>query len=614
MTRTQACFKISDTAKRPRASPPAALPWSLQATLRVPFGQAVQIEITGQLQRKRKYDEWEQIQCDTQVDGKTARQVLADYHGPDRILDIQLPPKLQNESESEPPQQANTFTDASVLLPRIPWTACAGIGIVHIDRDLIADPIHTIEAELTETRSDPTRRYSTVSSAINNSARMELTAAIIATYAPRPITIAIDIKDGRSRPSHWINRLDGDLWVFWERVITASGANTIHVKWIPGHQTQQDEDKGRISRQDRRGNHLADELAGHASQNHNESMAKYAQETVKRNDEYRKLVHWIHKHMLRVTNRLAQTEHRIACTAATRKKPHIATFTFHKQQDRTTRTISFLRDLPPTRYNQHKDICQALIYYLQKMEIVDENTADQEENRLMPIELMVDFETSTGHNFPESLKTYVQDQSQRHNPRLTSVIRVMNRMIRDIATHIVHPEDRAIFSISNTALNNATKYAIAKTKKQLAYGFTAKFGRDRCSTIAKHIAKQIHDIEIHSFDYETLEPFIVTRKSGMHPTRMEWRQQANGRKASAPEAATSYTVLCPTKCGTQTDIRTKPMRQQTGWPIMVCHGCGKEHSTRTATCRRCRIVTHKCKCPATNTKAHSQQQQSKNRL
>ena len=149
---------------------------------------------------------------------------------------------------------------------------------------------------------------------------------------------------------------------------------------------------------DRRGNDLADELAGHASQNHNDSMAMYPQETVKRNDEYRKLVHQIHKHMLRVTNRsrlLAQTQQRIACTAATRRKPNIATFTFHKQQDRTTRTIRFLHDFPPTRYNRHKDICQALIYYLQKMEIVDVNIAD-DENRLMPIELMIDFETSTG--------------------------------------------------------------------------------------------------------------------------------------------------------------------------------------------------------------------------
>ena len=110
------------------------------------------------------------------------------------------------------------------------------------------------------------------------------------------------------------------------------------------------------------------------------------------------------------------------------------------------------------------------------MEIVDENIADHEEHRLTLIELMIEFETSTGHNFPESFKTYVQDHSQRHNPRLTSVVRVMNWMVRDIAMRNVHIEDRAIFSISNTALNNAVKYA---TAKQLANGFTAKFGGDR---------------------------------------------------------------------------------------------------------------------------------------
>ena len=53
----------------------------------------------------------------------------------------------------------------------------------------------------------------------------------------------------------------------------ARGVETINVKWIPGHQTQQDEDNGKISKYDRRGNAIADELAGYASQNHNESMA-----------------------------------------------------------------------------------------------------------------------------------------------------------------------------------------------------------------------------------------------------------------------------------------------------------------------------------------------------
>ena len=68
---------------------------------------------------ERKYDEWEQIHCEMEVEGKAARQVLADYHGPDRILDLQLPQRMQHEQE--PPQQANTFTDASVQLPKTPW-------------------------------------------------------------------------------------------------------------------------------------------------------------------------------------------------------------------------------------------------------------------------------------------------------------------------------------------------------------------------------------------------------------------------------------------------------------------------------------------------------------
>ena len=75
-------------------------------------------------------------------------------------------------------------------------------------------------------RGSETNRQQTMSSSINNSTRMELSNAIIATYAPRPITIAIgsqDVvepfkrtKDRRDKPTRWINKPDGDLWQFWE--------------------------------------------------------------------------------------------------------------------------------------------------------------------------------------------------------------------------------------------------------------------------------------------------------------------------------------------------------------------------------------------------------------
>ena len=158
-----------------------------------------------QTQRKRKHDEWQQVQQDMKVEGKTARQVLADCRGPDGILDLQLPPRLRDQQE--PPQQAN----ASVQLPKTPWGSFAGIGIVHIDRDMNTYPLHNIEMDLTEPRSSETRRQQSMSSSINNSTRMELTAAIIAAYAPRPISIAIEnqavvegfkrIKDRRDKPT-----------------------------------------------------------------------------------------------------------------------------------------------------------------------------------------------------------------------------------------------------------------------------------------------------------------------------------------------------------------------------------------------------------------------------
>ena len=101
-----------------------------------------------------------------EVGGKPARQVLADYHGPDRILDLQAPQRRQHEQE--PPQQARTFTDASVLLPKTPWASYAGIGIVHNGRDVKTYPLHNIEMELTEPGNDETRRQQTMSFSISS--------------------------------------------------------------------------------------------------------------------------------------------------------------------------------------------------------------------------------------------------------------------------------------------------------------------------------------------------------------------------------------------------------------------------------------------------------------
>ena len=128
----------------------------------------------------------------------------------------------------------------------------------------------------------------------------------------------------------------------------------------------------------------------------------------------------------------------------------------------------------------------------------------------MPIELMIDFETTIGHNIPENLKIYAQEQERRNNPRLTSVIRVMNKMIRDIAANNIPPEDRAIFNTTTTVQCNAAKYAIAR--KQPAFDFIAQLGRHRWSSVAIHIAKQVHGIAVSNFDTDRL----VSGTSGTH--------------------------------------------------------------------------------------------------
>ena len=96
------------------------------------------------------------------------------------------------------------------------------------------------------------------------------------------------------------------------------------------------------------------------------------------------------------------------------------------------------------------------------MEIADEEHGRKEDSRIMPIELMIEFETTTGHSIPENLKTHVQDQERRHNPRLTSVIRAMNKMLRNVAMNNIHPEDRANFHTKTTGQCNTAKYAIAR--------------------------------------------------------------------------------------------------------------------------------------------------------
>ena len=139
--------------------------------------------------------------------------------------------KIQSESEPHckptPSQMLQSFCQGCCGPPTLGLASYVSTGTSSLNPSTV----------LTETRSDFTRRYGTMSSAINNSTWMEL---IIATHAPRPITMAIEQSGGRQ--TEGASQATGLIVLMGACGFSGKGSYTIHVKWIPGHQTQQDED------------------------------------------------------------------------------------------------------------------------------------------------------------------------------------------------------------------------------------------------------------------------------------------------------------------------------------------------------------------------------------
>ena len=199
-----------------------------------------------------------------------------------------------------------------------------------------------------------------MNSSISNSTKMELTAAIIATHAPRPITIAIDnqavvegfkrIKDKRDKSTRWINKPDGDLWQFWVNAIVAGGVETTSVKWIPGHQTEQDEDNGKISRYDRRSKRhcrrACREREPKPQREHGQIRARDSQEE-QRVSEACASDTQAHAQSDQPTQTFCADRTKDCQHCRNEKKTNIAIATFHIQSSHKTRNIRFTHDRPP---------------------------------------------------------------------------------------------------------------------------------------------------------------------------------------------------------------------------------------------------------------------------
>ena len=190
------------------------LAWGLQATSRARFGQGPQSEIKTSCSERGRTTSGSRYIAISRWRVEQPDKYLQIIMGQTGFLTFSFHPKYKVKAE---PHNWPTFLQMLQSFCRgYRGSHTLGLASSTIDRDTTTNPLHNIEKELTEPANDETRRQQTT--------RMELTAAIIATYAPRPITIAIDnhtvftgfrrIKDRGDKPTRWINKPDGDLWQF----------------------------------------------------------------------------------------------------------------------------------------------------------------------------------------------------------------------------------------------------------------------------------------------------------------------------------------------------------------------------------------------------------------
>ena len=188
------------------------------------------------------------------------------------------------------PQDPTVFTDGSVRPARPAWLTTAGIGAYWprssspiAEADWIAywgDDEGTLKAA---THSADCRTAKCVPlAARQSSTRVEAQGVLVAAAHPGPQCIATDnigtvtrwsqllhaVKYDtlplllRRRP--WGLRPDGDVWEAAAHLIARKGPDSIRVIWTKGHATDDDIREGKSCEEHRKGNEVADLLAGAA--------------------------------------------------------------------------------------------------------------------------------------------------------------------------------------------------------------------------------------------------------------------------------------------------------------------------------------------------------------
>lgn len=168
----------------------------------------------------------------------TGSELQVDYDGPSLL--------------HPPPSAPNSWSDGSVMLPASSYTL-AGAAVWHPIRSLDHEPLTGVESQVSfvedSANNDGTALLAALPGSFFSSTRAEIAGGILAALRPASVHLGVDSKAfadvaktiiaHKGLVQHWRKPIglykDGDLLIFFARLVMQRGASHTMVSWHKGH-------------------------------------------------------------------------------------------------------------------------------------------------------------------------------------------------------------------------------------------------------------------------------------------------------------------------------------------------------------------------------------------
>ena len=212
------------------------------------------------------------------------------------------------------PVNINVYTDGSWKNPRKFYFALGGAGVWWPSRTFAKLPLSTAEKELAHHQvcSDGVRLCAAIGGYSGSSTRNELAAGIVAMCAHGPVhpgsdsevfvdkanAIVEGLKTNPARKCHHNTTSDGDLWMYFVKIVKHKGLHSVKFTWVKGHATDEHVAQGISTQIDKEGNANADTCADLGVECHGEGLVHLANLYNKRHGLYTDFMTLVVKHIV----------------------------------------------------------------------------------------------------------------------------------------------------------------------------------------------------------------------------------------------------------------------------------------------------------------------------